>query len=140
MEVYLMFDRKKYKSFAKQQLQGRWGIPILMSVIITIITSIFAIPDMIRTISESANMMAAENMDQYVLAMSELSASSTSFISTIIQTIVSGILSIASLNVYIQMTRSPEPVSFSLFIEGLNNWFRATLATLWQFLWVFLWI
>jgi hypothetical protein len=56
-------------------------------------------------------------MDQYVLAMSELSASSTSFISTIIQTIVSGILSIASLNVYIQMTRSPEPVSFSLFIE-----------------------
>ena len=139
MEVYLMFDRKKYKSFAKQQLQGRWGIPILISVIITIITSIFAIPDMIRTISESANMMAAENMDQYVLAMSELSASSTSFISTIIQTIVSGILSIASLNVYIQMTRSPEPVSFSLFIEGLNNWFRATLATLWQFLWIFLW-
>ena len=117
MEVYLMFDRKKYKSFAKQQLQGRWGIPILISVIITIITSIFAIPDMIRTISESSNMMAAENMDQYVLAMSELSSSSTSFISTIIQTIVSGILSIASLNVYIQMTRSPEPVSFSLFIE-----------------------
>ena len=37
------------------------------------------------------------------------------------------------------MTRSPEPVSFSLFIVGLNNWFRATLATLWQFLWVFLW-
>ncbi|MBR2107322.1 MAG: DUF2851 family protein, partial [Treponema sp.] len=97
-----MFDRKKYKSFAKQQLQGRWGIPILISVIITIITSIFAIPDMIRTLSESANMMAAENMDQYVLAMSELSASRTSFISTIIQTIVSGILSIASLNVYIQ--------------------------------------
>lgn len=127
-----MFDRKKYKSFAKQQLQGRWGIPILISVIITIITSIFAIPDMIRTISESSNMMAAENMDQYVLAMSELSSSSTSFISTIIQTIVSGILSIASLNVYIQMTRSPEPVSFSLFIEGLNNWLRATLATLWQ--------
>ena len=134
-----MFDRKKYKSFAKQQLQGRWGIPILISVIITIITSIFAIPDMIRTISESSNMLAAENMDQYVLAMSELSSSSTSFISTIIQTIVAGILSIASLNVYIQMTRSPEPVSFSLFIEGLNNWFRATLATLWQFLWVFLW-
>ena len=37
------------------------------------------------------------------------------------------------------MTRSPEPVSFSLFIEGLNNWLRATLATLWQFLWIFLW-
>ena len=134
-----MFDRKKYKNFAKQQLKGRWGVPIIMSVIIGIITSIFAIPDLIRTISESPNLMAAENMDQYFLAMSELSSSSTSFISTIIQTIVAGILSIASLNVYIQMTRSPEPVSFSLFIEGLNNWLRATLATLWQFLWVFLW-
>lgn len=134
-----MFDRKKYKNFAKQQLKGRWGVPIIMSVIIGIITSIFAIPDLIRTISESPNLMAAENMDQYFLAMSELSSSSTSFISTIIQTIVTGILTIASLNVYIQMTRSPEPVSFSLFIEGLNNWLRATLATLWQFLWIFLW-
>lgn len=134
-----MFDRKKYKSFAKQQLQGRWGIPILITVIITIITSIFAIPDMIRTISESSNVMASENIDQYILAMSELSSSNTSFISTIIQAIVAGILSLASLNVYIQMTRSPEPVSFSLFIEGLNNWFKATLATLWQFIWLFLW-
>ena len=134
-----MFDRKKYKNFAKQQLKGRWGVPIIMSVIIGIITSIFAIPDLIRTISESPNLMAAENMDQYFLAMSELSSSSTSFISTIIQTIVTGILTIASLNVYIQMTRSPEPVSFSLFIEGLNNWLKATLATLWQFLWIFLW-
>ena len=134
-----MFDRIKYKSFAKQQLQGRWGIPILITVIITIITSIFAIPDMIRTISESSNVMASENIDQYILAMSELSSSNTSFISTIIQAIVAGILSLASLNVYIQMTRSPEPVSFSLFIEGLNNWFKATLATLWQFIWLFLW-
>ena len=134
-----MFDRKKYKSFAKQQLQGRWGIPILITVIITIITCIFAIPDMIRTISESSNVMASENIDQYILAMSELSSSNTSFISTIIQAIVAGILSLASLNVYIQMTRSPEPVSFSLFIEGLNNWFKATLATLWQFIWLFLW-
>ena len=39
-----MFDRKKYKNFAKQQLKGRWGVPIIMSVIIGIITSIFAIP------------------------------------------------------------------------------------------------
>ena len=39
-----MFDRKKYKNFAKQQLKGRWGVPIIMSVIIGIITSIFEIP------------------------------------------------------------------------------------------------
>ena len=128
-----MFDRQKYKNFAKKQLQGRWGIPILMSAIILIVTSIFSIPDFIRTFSSS--LAAIEASDPTLIS----SSSNTSFISTIVQSIVSGILSIAALNVYIQMTRSAEPVSFSLFIEGLNNWLKATLATLWQYLWVFLW-
>ena len=104
-----------------------------MSAIILIVTSIFSIPDFIRTFSSS--LAAIEASDPTLIS----SSSNTSFISTIVQSIVSGILSIAALNVYIQMTRSAEPVSFSLFIEGLNNWLKATLATLWQYLWVFLW-
>jgi uncharacterized membrane protein len=127
-----MFNNKKYKSFALQQLKGRWGIPIIISAIITVVTSIFAMPDLIRSFEQLQNLEA--------LATTTVTTSSnTSIISSLIQTIVSGIFTIAALNVYIQMTRSPEPVSFSLFIEGLNNWWRATLATLWQFLWVFLW-
>ena len=53
--------------------------------------------------------------------------------------IVAAILEVAALNVYLKMSRSPEPVTFGNFIEGLNNWARATLAILWQFLWILLW-
>ena len=127
-----MFNNKKYKSFALQQLKGRWGIPIIMSAIITVVTSIFAMPDLIRSFEQLQNLEA-------LATTTVTTASNTSIISSLIQAIVSGIFTIAALNVYIQMTRSPEQVSFSLFIEGLNNWWRATLATLWQFLWVFLW-
>lgn len=126
-----MFNNKKYKSFALQQLKGRWGIPIIISAIITVVTSIFAMPDLIRSFEQLQNLEA--------LATTATPSSSTSIISSLIQAIVSGIFTIAALNVYIQMTRSPEPVSFSLFIEGLNNWWRATLATLWRFIWVLLW-
>ena len=43
-----MFERKKYKSFAKTQLSGRWGIPILVTLFVTIITRIFSIPDILQ--------------------------------------------------------------------------------------------
>ena len=104
-----MFNNQKYKSFALQQLKGRWGIPIIISAIITVVTSIFAMPDFIRSFEQLQNLEA--------LATTTVTTSSnTSIISSLIQTIVSGIFTIAALNVYIQMTRSPEPVSFSLFI------------------------
>ena len=37
------------------------------------------------------------------------------------------------------MSRSPEPVTFGVFIEGFNNWARAILGILWESLWIFLW-
>ena len=33
-----MFERKKYKNFAKKQLAGRWGIPILVTLVGRIIS------------------------------------------------------------------------------------------------------
>ena len=43
-----MFERKKYKSFAKTQLSGRWGIPILVTLFVTIISNIFSIPEVMQ--------------------------------------------------------------------------------------------
>ena len=45
-----MFERKKYKSFAKKQLSGRWGIPVLITLVISIISAIFAIPDVLQLV------------------------------------------------------------------------------------------
>ena len=132
-----MFERKKYKNFAKTQLSGRWLIPILVTLFISIISSIFSIPDIMQ-LSRNGFFTALFNGDTSVLTNSAY-ATNPSNLTTIIQCIVAAILEVASLNVYLKMSRSPEPVSFGDFLEGFNNWARATLGILWQILWIFLW-
>lgn len=132
-----MFERKKYKNFAKTQLSGRWGVPILVTLFVTIIIRIFGIPDMMQ-LYKSGYFSALFRLDWPGVAAASQSAN-TSLLATLIQTVVDAILSVASINVYIKMSRSPEPVSFSDFIEGFNNWARAILTVLWQLLWVTLW-
>ena len=126
-----MFERKKYKSFAKTQLSGRWKIPILMTLLIFIVSAIFSVPDVIQMLRSNALEAAGEV---------NTAASSTSLVTSIVSMIASAILEVASICVYIKMSRSPEPVTFSDFIEGFNNWARATLGVLWQCLWTFLWM
>ena len=133
-----MFERKKYKSFAKKQLAGRWGIPILISLVIFIISVVFSIPDVLK-LSRSGYFAAIINNDLIAAAEAIDAASSSSFITSIVTMIVSAILEVAAICVYLKMSRSPEPVSFSDFIDGFNNWARATLGILWQFIWLFLW-
>ena len=134
-----MFERKKYKSFAKKQLSGRWGIPILITIIVGIISLLFSLPEYSGLI-RNGYFSAMINNDYYsAIEAAEAAANSTSYISSIINIIVSAILEVAVIGVYIKMSRSPEPVSFSDFLEGFNNWGRAILGILWQFLWTFLW-
>ena len=132
-----MFERKKYKSFAKTQLSGRWGVPVLVTLFVTVIIRIFGIPDMLN-LSRSGYFTALFALDYQGLAAASQNAN-PSLVTTIIQSIVDAILTVASINVYLKMSRSPEPVSFSDFIEGFNNWARAILSTLWQLLWATLW-
>ena len=137
-----MFDRKKYKHFAKVQIKGRWSIPIVITLIALAINFLFSIPNFVRVLSSEdfwffLNTQSPSFEDITDIAM-EISGSSP-FIVSLIQGIVAAILKVATINVYIKMTMSPDPVSFSLFLEGLNNWGRATLAHLWKALWSFLW-
>ena len=131
-----MFERKKYKNFAKKQLSGRWGVPVLITLVVTLISLVFSIPDVLQ-LSRSGYFAAILNNDY--IAANEAANSSTSLITTVVSMIVSAILEVATIGVYLKMSRSPEPVSFSDFIEGFNNWARATLGILWQLLWTFLW-
>lgn len=138
-----MFNRKQYKDFAKKQLKNRWTVPVLTTLIITLISLIFDIPDTIRMFSSDTfwkliNYEGSDINEIYNL-YSMATASGTSTITSIIQIIVAAILEVAAINVYIKMSRSPEPVSLKTFIEGMNNWARALLASLWQALWIFIW-
>ena len=133
-----MFERKKYKSFAKKQLSGRWGIPILITIFIFVISAIFSIPDILQLI-RSGYVSAVLSHDTSSAVDAYNKATSASLLTSIASMIVSAIMEVASIGVYIKMSRSPEPVSVSDFIEGFNNWARATLGILWQTLWTLLW-
>ena len=139
-----MFYIKKYKKFAKVQLQNRWKVPAIMTLIIIVITSIFSIPDYINLYTNGVftAIMDGDFSWKTLNILNEIPSTYSTeqtFIVGILQLIIAEILSLASLNVYIKMTRSPDKVSFSSFIEGFNNWGRAVLGILWQILWTWLW-
>ncbi len=137
-ETKTMFERKKYKSFAKTQLSGRWGIPILVTIFVTIITRIFSVPEIMQL---SKNGYFAEMfVGNFREALNISANTDTPLITSLIQLIVGAILEVATINVYLRMSRSPEPVSFADFLEGFNNWARAILGIIWQLLWIFLWM
>lgn len=136
-----MFDRKKMKSFAKMQLKGRWTVPVLMTLITVIVSFLFSIPDLIvfpfadyfNAIINGDISLMQTIMTKY---QEDVSAySSLSFISTL----VGFILTLACLKVFTKMTVSPEPVSFSDYLQGFNSWLQAILTGIWITLWLILW-
>lgn len=133
-----MFERKKYKSFAKKQLAGRWSIPVFITVIVSIVSLIFSRIQSVQ-IKNSGYMDAALAGDIDSIMLSWQTMAFPMFSSSFIEMIVMSVFSIATIGVYLKMSRSPEPVHFGDFVEGFNNWARAILGTLWQALWVFLW-
>lgn len=140
----MLFNRKKYKRFALQQLKSRWIVPIMMTIISGLIMIIFSIPEivsMIKTIAKLGTLtIDFEDANSINIAIQTIkSTRSTSDLLTYIQYAVEAILSIAGVNVYLKMSRSPAPVSLSDFFEGLNNWLRGIFAYFWMYLWTCLW-
>lgn len=138
-----MFERKKYKSFALQQLKNRWTVPVLMTLITTVILEIFNIPAVIGMLRnpDFIDLLNSDITDiySYYESYSRITNESSPLLSRHITAVVTGILDMAGINVYLKMSRSPEKVSMGYFFEGFNLWARALLATLWKYLWVFLW-
>lgn len=131
-----MFERKKYKAFAKEQLKNRWLIPVLITLFIAVIETILQ-----ATINNeylNINLWKKFFNGNYEVFGSE-SQSGLSFVFSIISFLVGAIFSYASIRVYLKMSRSPEPITFGDFFEGFNGWGKAILLNLWQLLWVCLW-
>ena len=132
-----MFDRVKYKEFAKKQLKGRWLIPVVMTLITGIIISALTIPEIPNNVA--AFLESTENSTSYYNDFEYITENSPSSFLAIIKTLITAVLLIAQISVYLLMSRSAEPVKLANFIEGFANWFRGILALLWQTLWIFLW-
>lgn len=139
-----MFDRRKYKDFAKKQLQNRWLVPILIAFVTNLLLFIFSIPNIfplnfeeLYSFAESGDTQA---MFSYLTTMLSSTQSIISYILSFIQTFVSLIFMAATLHVCLKMTRSPEPVYFRDFIDGFSHWWNSIKAGLWQALWIFIWM
>lgn len=134
-----MFDRKKYKQFAKIQLKGRWLTPVLMTLITCIILFLLQADDL-RDFMQGLSEFSIRTDEP--LIMTEALTYSTAPFETLrawIALLVEFILMFAQITVYITLSKGPEPVTTAKFIEGLGQWGKAILAGLWNALWIFLW-
>jgi len=144
-----MFDRKKYKEFAKIQLKNRWLIPVITTFIILAITRLLSLPDTMRLFNaysieemQELSSMNWQELYQHLLynAQNNEGNAFVGLLLSIFSSIIQFVLLMGVLNVFLTMSRSPDPITFSVFIEGLNNWKKGILMGLWQLLWIFLWM
>ena len=143
-----MFDRNKYKDFAKIQLKNRWIIPVVVTFITIIIANILSLPDTLRLYSsyspqELQEMLGMSMQEMLEVMMNKAQAdsgrSAINIILSSLSSLIQFVLIMGSLNVFLKMSRSPEPVSFSDFLDGLANWRKGITTGLWKTLWLFLW-
>ena len=137
-----MFDRKKYKQFAKLQLKGRWTVPVLMTLVALIINVIFSLPEYINYPYEQL-LAAIQQGDFYAVVNffynSDSQISNTPFILSIIHTLVTFVLTFVCVRIYIRLSQSPDKVSFTDYLQNFNYWGRGFLVGLWKFLWLIIW-
>ncbi|MBQ5999835.1 MAG: DUF975 family protein [Treponema sp.] len=128
-----MFDRKKYKKYAKLQLKNRWKIPVFMTLICSIIIILLEAPDFKEFYEDYIRLMDSS------IAQISNNSSFYSQLRMMISMLIEYVILFAQLHVYIKISRSPAPIYFQDFIDGFNLWSRGILAGLWESLWTFLW-
>ncbi len=137
-----MFDRIKYKKFAKIQLKKRWTLPVLITLFCTIIISLLNIPDTSQQLVKFSDIMSEHGFDLTITSMIPQPTGwllYTYQLCSFLAILITEILEIAQIKFYLKMSLSPEPVSFGDFIEGFSLWARGILASLWVSLWTIIW-
>lgn len=144
-----MFDRKKYKKFAKMQLKSRWRVPVLMTLFSFLIIIAFQIPEILndaKTFKDRDALYEFYEDNNLSLSITEQLQLSSLSIRETVTTILGWLVLFAEFSllfamqsVFVKMSHGPEPVNFSDFIEGLSLWAKGVVAGLWKTLWIFLW-
>lgn len=137
-----MFDRKKYKQFARIQLKGRWKVPVLMTLIALVLTTLFSLPEYINYPYKDlySVILNGDFTDVMIfLYKTESTASNTPVILPYIELFVTLILSFVAARIYIKLSQSPDKISFSDYLQNFNLWGRGILVGLWQILWIMIW-
>lgn len=138
-----MFDRVKYKSFAKQQLSGRYSIPVIMIIFTWVVSFLINIPvnSIVGKVSNPVLEAMSTGSFDYLENVVGTMGPSVYFANVLqwVVILIDFVFTLATIHVYLKMSRSPDPVKFGTFIEGFASWGRAILCGLWQTLFIFLW-
>lgn len=138
-----MFDRQKYKKFARMQLKNRWTLPVILTIFSIIIVGLFELPSTFSEINEilkdSDISFKIPNALIFSQDFTPKVTDSVNDLISLIEVLVLSILEFAILHVYLKMSIGPEKVHFDTFLTGLSFAGKAVLAGLWRSLWVFFW-
>ncbi len=141
-----MFDRRKYKKYARMQLKGRWTTPVLMTLILFLILSIMNLPEFRGMFQDFKNAKllytsTEGGLKAFSMGLQE-PQSAASMLDSIVSwlaIIVEFVLTFSMTSVLIKMTHGPEPVELGNFIEGLSHWAKAIICGFWKSIWILLW-
>ncbi len=126
-----MFERKKFKAAALEQLKGRWKIPVVATILMFALVSIFNVAAVTAIVISYNNLTEMTFVPTfYMLRM---------YLLYVFLFVVEIIFFIASLSVHNTMLKESRKICFSDFTNGLNQWWQATRGGLWFCLWVYLW-
>ncbi|MCQ2597573.1 MAG: DUF975 family protein [Treponema sp.] len=135
-----MFDRSKYKDFAKKQLQSRWLVPVLMVLFTQFVFFFMDLPSFSGGLNSiDFNTFPTLDYASQVAAIEEAFTNPFYNIIELLKNMVAFVFEFACIGVYIKMSRSPEPVTFADYIENFSSWGRAILTGLRQVIFIFLW-
>lgn len=137
----MFFDRPKYKQFAKEQLSGRSLFPILITLITLLISLALSTLQFEKIdTAELTQYLASgdiESASAYISSM--LKGLVGNLLVALLTSAIGCIINYASITYYSEMTKSPEKVGFSVFVQGFNDWVRALGTGFYIALRLFLW-
>lgn len=134
-----MFDRVAYKKAAKAQLKGRWKIPVLTTLLIFALASIFY-GALQYGFSDGfdAGVKAGDGRFNFYFNNSVADSSLYSVLYWCV-TLAIAAFALAQLHCHMILSAESRDITFSDFVDGLNQWWQAVRGYLWLCLWLFLW-
>lgn len=140
-----MFERKKFKAAALEQLKGRWKIPVLATLLTCALIGILGMATTFHLrsrinagLGDDGSFFGLYDVGSIVLKMYSIILGNVSCFN-MISTAFAIIFAVAILSVCNTMLKENRAMHFSDFTNGLNQWWQAFRGGLWYFLWVFLW-
>lgn len=133
-----MFDRVSYKKTAKEQLKGRWKIPVLTTLLILVLASIFY-GVLQYAFAEGFDAEIKSGGGRFDFHYNSAANSSLYTVLYWCATLAIAAFALAQLRCHMILRAEARNLFFGDFVDGLNQWWQAVRGYLWFCLWLFLW-